>query len=155
MNRVLWVVLLVIEFSGASSVLGPGDSDFKNISKLFRIWQLPATWVWMWSLDLICVRWNSNFASSAWLSKMIRPRMYYIFIFSFYSDFFNVMNLYPQKLTLTSPTGGGRTVGIVPSRTKATEFFLMNDYDVEWEHTLVYYCTEILILTCSTSYNTL
>jgi hypothetical protein len=30
--------------------------------------------------------------------------------------------LYPQKLSLTSPTSGGRSVGIVRSRTKATEF---------------------------------
>ena len=30
----------------------------------------------------------------------------------------------PQKLALTSPTGGGRSVGVVRSRTKATEFFL-------------------------------
>jgi len=30
--------------------------------------------------------------------------------------------LYPQKLALTSPTGGGRSVGIVRLRTKATEF---------------------------------
>ena len=30
--------------------------------------------------------------------------------------------LYPQKLALTSPTGGGRAVGIVRVRTKATEF---------------------------------
>jgi hypothetical protein len=29
---------------------------------------------------------------------------------------------YPQKLTLTSPTSGGRSVGIVRSRTQATEF---------------------------------
>jgi hypothetical protein len=29
---------------------------------------------------------------------------------------------YPQKLALTSPTSGGRSVGIVPLRTKATEF---------------------------------
>jgi len=28
---------------------------------------------------------------------------------------------YPQKLALTSPTGGGRSVGIVRVRTKATE----------------------------------
>ena len=32
--------------------------------------------------------------------------------------------LYPQKLALTSPTSGGRSVGIVRSRTKATEFVL-------------------------------
>jgi hypothetical protein len=30
--------------------------------------------------------------------------------------------LYPQKLTLTSPTSGGRSVGIFRSRTQATEF---------------------------------
>jgi len=29
------------------------------------------------------------------------------------------------KLALTSPTGGGRSVGIVRSRTKATEFSLV------------------------------
>jgi hypothetical protein len=33
-----------------------------------------------------------------------------------------VGTLYPQKLALTSPTSGGRSVGIVRSRTKATEF---------------------------------
>ena len=33
--------------------------------------------------------------------------------------------LYPQKLALTSPTGGGRSVGIARSRTKATEFSLV------------------------------
>ena len=31
--------------------------------------------------------------------------------------------LYPQKSALTSPTGGGRSVCIVRSRNKATEFF--------------------------------
>jgi hypothetical protein len=31
---------------------------------------------------------------------------------------------YPQKLALTSPTSGGRSVGIVRSRTQPTEFFL-------------------------------
>jgi hypothetical protein len=34
-----------------------------------------------------------------------------------------VTPLYPQKLALTSPTSGGRSVGIVRSRTQATEFF--------------------------------
>jgi len=32
-----------------------------------------------------------------------------------------VTPLYPQTLALTSPTGGGRSVGIVRLRTKATE----------------------------------
>jgi hypothetical protein len=31
--------------------------------------------------------------------------------------------LYPQRFALTSPTSGGRSVGIVRLRTKATEFF--------------------------------
>jgi len=34
----------------------------------------------------------------------------------------HVTPLYLQKLALTSPTGGGRSVGMVRSRTKATEF---------------------------------
>jgi len=34
----------------------------------------------------------------------------------------HVTPLYPQKLALISPIGGGRSVGIVRVRTKATEF---------------------------------
>ena len=37
----------------------------------------------------------------------------------------HVTPLYPQNLALISPTGGGRSVGIVRSRTKATERFIM------------------------------
>jgi hypothetical protein len=33
--------------------------------------------------------------------------------------------LYPQKLALTSPRSGGRSVGIVRSRTQATEFLTL------------------------------
>jgi hypothetical protein len=33
--------------------------------------------------------------------------------------------LYPQKLALTSPTSGGRSVGIIRSRTKATELLVI------------------------------
>ena len=40
----------------------------------------------------------------------------------------HVTPLYPQKLALTSPTGGGRFVGIVRSRTKATEFIIFIFY---------------------------
>jgi len=42
----------------------------------------------------------------------------------------HVTPLYPQKLALTSPTGGGRSVGMVRSRTKATEFLglINNDF---------------------------
>jgi len=36
----------------------------------------------------------------------------------------HVTPLYPQKLALTSPTGSGRSVGIVRVRTKATEFLV-------------------------------
>jgi hypothetical protein len=45
--------------------------------------------------------------------------------------------LYPQKLSLTSPTIGGRSVGIVRLRTKATEFslfiYLFLQYNEEFE----------------------
>ena len=36
----------------------------------------------------------------------------------------HVTPLYPQQLALTSPTGGGRSVGIVRVRTKATELVI-------------------------------
>ena len=36
----------------------------------------------------------------------------------------HVTPFYSQKLVLTSPTGGGRSDGIVRVRTKATEFSL-------------------------------
>jgi hypothetical protein len=36
--------------------------------------------------------------------------------------------LYPKKLALTSPTDGGRSVGIVRSRTKAMELLLLLDF---------------------------
>jgi hypothetical protein len=39
--------------------------------------------------------------------------------------------LYPQKLTLTSPTSGGRSVGIVRSRTQTTEFVLFCLFDLQ------------------------
>jgi hypothetical protein len=39
------------------------------------------------------------------------------------------VTLYPQKLAVTSPTSGSRSVGIVRSRTQATEFFLMVIYN--------------------------
>jgi hypothetical protein len=38
--------------------------------------------------------------------------------------------LYPQKLALTSPTSGGRPVGIVRLRTKTKEFFYT--YREDW-----------------------
>jgi hypothetical protein len=37
----------------------------------------------------------------------------------------HVTPLYPQKLALTSPTSGGRPVGIVPSLTKPTELLVI------------------------------
>jgi hypothetical protein len=56
----------------------------------------------------------------------------------------HVTPLYPQKLALTSPTGGGRSVGIVRSRTKAAEFSLVLDSYVTGMHHQLQglYCTE-------------
>jgi hypothetical protein len=42
----------------------------------------------------------------------------------FYSILFSTC-VYPQKMALTSPTSGGRLVGVVCSRTQAAEFSLM------------------------------
>ena len=48
----------------------------------------------------------------------------------------HVTPLYPQKLALSSPTGGGRSVGIVRSRTKATEFSLVFSFIIsQWLRT--------------------
>jgi hypothetical protein len=38
----------------------------------------------------------------------------------------NATPLYPQNFALTSPTSGGRPVGIVLSRTEATELVIMS-----------------------------
>jgi len=47
-----------------------------------------------------------------------------------------VTPLYPQKLALASPTGDGRSVGIVRVRTKATEFSSDTDLRVHIVHVL-------------------
>ena len=44
----------------------------------------------------------------------------------------HVTPLYPQKLALTSLTGGGRSVGIIRVRTKATEFSLVHWMPISW-----------------------
>jgi hypothetical protein len=41
-------------------------------------------------------------------------------------------NLYPQKFTLTTPTRGGRSVGVVCSQTEATGFFFIVYERVWW-----------------------
>ena len=46
----------------------------------------------------------------------------------------HVTPLHPQKLALTSPTGGDRSVGIVRVRTEATEFvFCLSDVTVLYD----------------------
>jgi len=49
----------------------------------------------------------------------------------------HVTPLYPQKLALTSPTGGGRSVGIVRVRTKATEFSFSAAFTAEVRMTAI------------------
>jgi len=48
----------------------------------------------------------------------------------------HVTPLYPQKLALTSPTGGGRSVGIVRVRTKAKELMEHASYIINKKKTL-------------------
>jgi hypothetical protein len=47
--------------------------------------------------------------------------------------------LYPQKLALISPTSGGRSVGIVRSRTKATELVCMYINMCSWKNSDDFY----------------
>ena len=54
----------------------------------------------------------------------------------------HVTPLYPQKLALTSPTGGGRSVGIVRVWTKATKFSLVSVLC----HVIIYV---IYVLSCT------
>jgi len=49
----------------------------------------------------------------------------------------HVTPLYPQKLALTSPTGGGRSVGIVRVRTKVTELYI---YVCVYIYIYIYMC---------------
>jgi len=59
----------------------------------------------------------------------------------------HVTPLYPQNLALTSPTGGGRSVGVVRSRTKATEFsFIYNNIPETHHVTTVYSVATVLYL---------
>jgi hypothetical protein len=52
-------------------------------------------------------------------------RLHITAIFVQYERYMVQGTLYPQKLALTSSTSGGRSVGIVRSRTQATEFVFM------------------------------
>ena len=55
-----------------------------------------------------------------------------------------VTPLYPQKLALTSPTGGGRSVGIVRSRTKAMDLVISTN-----QRKLKCYLTDLCSLSSS------
>ena len=61
----------------------------------------------------------------------------------------HVTPLYPQKLALTSPTGGGRSVGIVRVRTKTTVFSLgyvcMCVYMYVYMHECIYECVGMCV----------
>ena len=52
----------------------------------------------------------------------------------------HVTPLYPQKLALNSPTGGGRSVGIVRVRTKATELSYIYIFRMKLRVQAVYSC---------------
>jgi hypothetical protein len=50
--------------------------------------------------------------------------------------------LYPQKLAITSPTGDGRSVGIVRLRTQTMEFFyLIELYTCEYTLSILLACS--------------
>ena len=54
----------------------------------------------------------------------------------------HVTPLYPQKLALNSPTGGGRSVGMVRSQTKATEFSFFLVFYVTMHRDTLWKCME-------------
>jgi hypothetical protein len=56
--------------------------------------------------------------------------------------------LYPQKLALTSPTSGGRSVGIVRSQTQTTKFVFVFLYSMAPEAISVSYLIIPLISLC-------
>jgi len=60
----------------------------------------------------------------------------------------HVTPLYPQKLALTSPTGGGRSVGIVRVRTKATELQYQNIEFSICDSQLLLQCKIQIIFLC-------
>jgi len=71
----------------------------------------------------------------------------------------HVTPLYPQKLALTSPTGGGLSVGIVRVRTKATELLLINYsiaygalYNLENKWLLCFELSTISLFSCVKSF---
>jgi hypothetical protein len=51
--------------------------------------------------------------------------MYILYIFPHELHTLVASFLYPQRLAITSPTSGGRSVGIARLQTKATEFSLV------------------------------
>ena len=59
----------------------------------------------------------------------------------------HVTPLYPQKLALTSPTGGGRSVGIVRVRTKATEICLYM-FRAHHHQVKLYYTASGIVILC-------
>jgi hypothetical protein len=54
--------------------------------------------------------------------------------------------LYPQKLAITSPTSGGRSVGIVRSQTQTMEFVLFFFVLLGNEHLEQYHTSDLLLL---------
>jgi hypothetical protein len=53
--------------------------------------------------------------------------------------------VYPQKLTLTSSTSGGRSVGIVRSRTQATELLIVTAWNYFQSHTNFQICSDEMV----------
>jgi hypothetical protein len=60
-----------------------------------------------------------------------------------YQSFFNPPT--DAQLALTSPTGGGRSVGIVPSRTKAMEFSFLTDAQLDCLETILKFTLKLTL----------
>jgi hypothetical protein len=113
MRRFRWLCVNVCIYSNAVCwdflILGPVLTDFLSSSG-------SGTWSTQ-PRELREVNWGATWIKRSSGSRSRKQRITAVGILC--AD--HVTTLYPQKLALSSPTCGGRSVGIVRSRTKATE----------------------------------
>jgi hypothetical protein len=83
----------------------------EHINFLFRI-----------ASEFIKYLWRLNFQTNDHATFSSFPQKdFHRYFIPVGSILFHATPLYPQKLALTSPTSGGHSVGIIRSRTKATD----------------------------------
>jgi hypothetical protein len=106
-----------LKFKGVARLAG-GLGYLLIVTKLtYQSWSLP--WTEPSTPRTALCKYKSDYEFGI---NLLEPMVFYETVEITYAL---LVALYPQKLALTSPTSGGRSVGIVRSRTKATEFVLL------------------------------